>query len=414
MKKILIWCFFLSFSGILNAQNYLRIGDAISTKNNILKRYKGKAVLIDFWGVYCKSCIEAFPKLENLQKKFNSKLQILLVTKNSSEQVEKLKAKSSIVRNVNLPMIVNDTLLSKLFYFQSEPTNIWIDSTGVIRHITEGWHVSESNIQSFVDGKKFSLPVKDEMSAVEKSSGEQKELDSANKVLFYSCLTDYMPGQAAIISKIYDKPVQNVIGIKASNCSLFTLYMAAFPFIEQTRSRVILNVKNPGAFILPKDSSLWDSFFKNYNFCYELKVPLSKAPGLYDYMRDDLQRYFGYSASVETRKVRCLVINEKKEARSHLNTKGGAYVFNQENDQTKFTLRNVKLSTFFNLIKQYNYNISEIISPPIVIDVKYKGNVDLDINCALTDIPNLKKELFKYGLILREEEREEKMLVIRD
>ncbi|MCS3801019.1 TlpA family protein disulfide reductase [Niastella sp. OAS944] len=409
MKKFFISVvFFVLCTGGAHAQQYLGIGDKLP--DSLLQQYKGKSILIDFWGIYCKSCIEAFPHLESLQQKYKDKLQVLLVTKDSPEMVNKLKARSAIVRNVSLPMIVNDKVFSNLFFFRSQPTDIWIDTSGIVRHITEGWHVNEVNIGKFVMGKELTLPLKDERIQDEIVGANVAPTDSTNGLLFLSYLTSYQQGQPAMIGKIWDKSERHQIGIKATNITLNTLFMTAFPNIEQFNNRIILEVKDPTAFQFPKDSTLWDWFIKNYHYCYELRLPPDKAKGLYSYMKEDLQRNFGYSAKVEKRKVKCIVISQTKEASSRLQTKGGAPVLEELDDETKFTLRNQNLNAFLERVKYYN----ETKPLPLVIDVSYKGNVDMDINCALTDLPRLKEELSAYGLSIHEEMRELNMLVIRN
>ncbi len=49
--------------------------------NDIIKKYKGKVIYIDFWASYCKPCIEEFPFIKNLQKKYShQKLNIIFVS----------------------------------------------------------------------------------------------------------------------------------------------------------------------------------------------------------------------------------------------------------------------------------------------------------------------------------------------
>ncbi len=47
----------------------------INQQNFRLSDFKGKLIILDFWGIYCSSCIAAFPKLDSLQTKYNDKIQ---------------------------------------------------------------------------------------------------------------------------------------------------------------------------------------------------------------------------------------------------------------------------------------------------------------------------------------------------
>src|SRR5882757_3047204 len=44
-----------------------------------LSQFRGKYILVDFWATWCYSCIQKFPKLDTLQKKYKPQLQVLLV-----------------------------------------------------------------------------------------------------------------------------------------------------------------------------------------------------------------------------------------------------------------------------------------------------------------------------------------------
>lgn len=55
-----------------------------------IKDFKGKFILVDIWGQGCKPCVEAIPKLNELQKKYKKKLVILAI--NDRIFLEKLPA----------------------------------------------------------------------------------------------------------------------------------------------------------------------------------------------------------------------------------------------------------------------------------------------------------------------------------
>ena len=74
--------------------------------------FKGKAIMLDFWATTCTSCIAGFPKLNAIQDRFGSKLQVLLVNSGDSP----LKAMSFYERRksiLTLPVIYKDSLLKK-------------------------------------------------------------------------------------------------------------------------------------------------------------------------------------------------------------------------------------------------------------------------------------------------------------
>ncbi|MBT4318253.1 MAG: TlpA family protein disulfide reductase [Candidatus Marinimicrobia bacterium] len=80
MKKIFLLLLIL-FLGCNNSDIKLKTVDA-SDINNQIKKHKGsKAVLINFWATYCVPCIEEFPMIVDLSKKYSEKgMQIYFVS----------------------------------------------------------------------------------------------------------------------------------------------------------------------------------------------------------------------------------------------------------------------------------------------------------------------------------------------
>ena len=80
MKKIFL-LLLIFFLGCNNSDIKLKTVDA-SDINNQIKKHKGsKAVLINFWATYCVPCIEEFPMIVDLSKKYSEKgMQIYFVS----------------------------------------------------------------------------------------------------------------------------------------------------------------------------------------------------------------------------------------------------------------------------------------------------------------------------------------------
>src|SRR5690348_12795028 len=80
-----------------------------------LHDFKGKLVIIDFWGSWCGGCIRLFPLLDTIQRKFKDKLIVFAVTAEDKEKIIPFLAKRKISNNVSFPIVTNDTLLGRLF-----------------------------------------------------------------------------------------------------------------------------------------------------------------------------------------------------------------------------------------------------------------------------------------------------------
>lgn len=98
---------------------------------------RGKYVLLDFWGSWCKWCIKGFPDMKEAYAKHKSKVEFLGIACN--DKMEKWK---DALATYKLPWLnvfnVGDVDVSALFAVKGYPTKIVIDPQGIIIKIVEG------------------------------------------------------------------------------------------------------------------------------------------------------------------------------------------------------------------------------------------------------------------------------------
>ena len=80
----------------------------------------------------------------------------------------------------------------------------------------------------------------------------------------------------------------------------------------------------------------------------------------------------------------------------------------QKWDVTGITLKNMPISSFFDMLEGYQQD------KIIINETNFKGNVDIELDCNMLELNELKKSLSKYGLDLIETEREIEMLILSD
>jgi thiol-disulfide isomerase/thioredoxin len=145
----------LVFSSVLNAPY----------TSTSIAAHPGKLLLLDFWATWCASCIEAFPKLDSLQRAFDGRLQVLLVNNyKSGDNTEKINL---LLRKVNkrsrlpfrLPIAIGDSAAAHLFPHNSIPHTVWIWQ-GKVVGITAAEDVSAANITAVMQGDYSSLDLK--------------------------------------------------------------------------------------------------------------------------------------------------------------------------------------------------------------------------------------------------------------
>jgi thiol-disulfide isomerase/thioredoxin len=130
-----------------------------------LSSYAGKAVILDFWGTWCGTCISRFPHVDSLAREYQNDMQFILVN-TSSRDGDPKKVASFISkylrerRNFSVPFVHQDALYKQAFFARALPHYVWIGKDGKVKAITDWTYLNPKNIQAFVSGVPLDLPVK--------------------------------------------------------------------------------------------------------------------------------------------------------------------------------------------------------------------------------------------------------------
>jgi thiol-disulfide isomerase/thioredoxin len=123
-----------------------------------LKEFKGKLLILDFWGPYCKSCIKVMSKLDSLQSIFKDDIQFIMVTE-TSESESSSEALSKLFRKwkqagLFVPSLLvtglGNHILSELFPHEFVPHYVWINRFGKVCAITTYHLMNAHTIQAFL------------------------------------------------------------------------------------------------------------------------------------------------------------------------------------------------------------------------------------------------------------------------
>lgn len=137
----------IDISSIYGREYTVVVGDR--TEKIVLK--KESPILLDFGANYCPPCLASLIKMDSLKTKYGDKLQMIMVMKQTLEVVKNAKAKNSVIRNINIPIIVGDSLLNKLFEHQTEPHLVWIDRGGVFVGATSQYSLDDKSLSGFIN-----------------------------------------------------------------------------------------------------------------------------------------------------------------------------------------------------------------------------------------------------------------------
>lgn len=105
-----------------------------------LSDFKGKWVIIDFWGSWCRWCIKGFPELKELQKKYGDELVIFGVDCRDTPEKWRDAVKKYDMTWVNVynDCTADNNPILNAYYVQGFPTKVIVGSDGNIKKIVVG------------------------------------------------------------------------------------------------------------------------------------------------------------------------------------------------------------------------------------------------------------------------------------
>lgn len=113
----------------------------VKGKSVSLKDFRGKWVVLDFWGAWCRWCIKGFPDLKEAYKEYAGKFEVIGIdNRDTRERWKEAIAKYelpwvNVYNDVEMP---EGEALLKAYAVQGFPTKVIIDPQGIIRNITVG------------------------------------------------------------------------------------------------------------------------------------------------------------------------------------------------------------------------------------------------------------------------------------
>jgi thiol-disulfide isomerase/thioredoxin len=169
----------------------LGVGDRLPA--GVLGGYRGKVLVLDFWATWCAPCRAMVPVLDSLQKEFGDKVVFLPVAYEGAAVVGPVLAAMKRARDFELPGVVGDTVLGRLFPHRALPHFVWIGGDGVVAGITEEWAVTGENVRRVLAGGR---PL-----GARKADVLGRAYDAGRPLFFngeafryHSLLTGYVPG----------------------------------------------------------------------------------------------------------------------------------------------------------------------------------------------------------------------------
>ena len=411
MKRALLWAG-LALPALAFSQG-LQPGDVFATAHRFealnhtapqlrFDRSFGKPLLLDFWFTSCVACLAGIPKLDSIQKVYGDRLQIVLVTLEKKEKVAAMLKGYKRLRGVTLPVIVEDTLLHRLFPHESVPHKVWIGADGRVRAITGNGALTPGNLAAFVGGKNLALPPQEEAAnpTYELSPAQLLITDSGSETgpVAYTFLGGHRPRLATKPGLAFRDSARGGLHIRAVNNTLAQLYKTAWSrntsFHE---SRVVFDGREEAYGPAGRGQQL---------YCFEQISPDTLRTKAYERMRYYLDAAFGVSSSLQKRSIAVYVLKQK-DRQLHLSTAGSTpdtYV-----QEGRRIIENVRFPAIVNLL----LNSPGYLPRPVVDETGFTGRADLELPFPFTGLPSFNRALETYGLCLEEATRELEVIVLQ-
>jgi thiol-disulfide isomerase/thioredoxin len=377
-----------------------------------LRDYGDKLIILDFWATWCSPCIAMIPKMDTLQNTFDGQLQFISCSSQKNEVVLPFigQLEKRLKQRFHIPLVNGHNPLYQAFPHVYLPHYVWIYK-GKVRAVTALREVNEANIKAILNDEDLYLPLKLDEKLVKVDRAKPLFTNgnggTGSTLQYISQLSNYTPG----LSSSYNLEIDSMKGDKIAlyNMSLHRIYAYTYgeryDFIGE--NRIFLKIKEPDL-IRPRQDESFKQWRIKHAYCYELKVPPMLNDRFYQLMQDDLARLFPqYQAKLKSKRMRCLAL-VRTSKRDKIRAKPGQKL---TNSKLVYSIENGPIS---NLIDQLNI-FSLYASPiPIVDATGYKDFVTLTLDCNLSKVSELNRELAKYDLQLKEMKRKIKVLEIKD
>lgn len=408
---------------------YPKVGDTIEDhlftdlgnypkKSVKISDFRGRWLVLDFWGRGCGSCVASFPKMDSLKRKFEGRAEVMFVAMYEDlnpEKPEKPITKDFFERrreNYDLSFInAYDSTVQKKYDIRGVPAIFLIDPDGVIR--AKMVSINQNQLAAFMDGE---TPVY----ARSISATEDRQMVEVRKKTPKRIFPDFtqLLSDSAVLSMSYlvnardeffdvyrfglyknSKPErQGKIGIATcGGASLDELYRLAYTGYESwdiqddslyrsLNQAVIFDSKKLDSlhFKVNADGSI-DGLFTYRQF---LPFDLTTEEQRRAIFLKDLNQTFNVSSKIEQREVDCFRVTVKdKQKVLKLKTRGGNSSHGYAKNSIDRVYRNLSVWEIVRWagIQSGLKSIGRGGKPVIVDDTQLPYKVDLDFNADPSD-----------------------------
>jgi len=376
--------------------------------------FKNKLLIVDFWSRGCGSCIEALPKMDLLNKKFEGNVEILPVTYEREKEIKDFLKTNKYTKKLNISSVVEDNLFRKYFKHRYIPHEIWIYK-GKIIGITTSEYVDEFNIKRVLNNETIDWVVKNDFYSFNRSKPlfkiDSLQVGANAQPVQYVAISGYrqkstppiwLSGgagidrdstQGTVRAFFLNQPILNTYLVYWNKLVKFDTLIK--PYYAFQPNQVLWKVRSKSRYIYEKKLGTYSQewMIKN-SICFESVYPNTGQTDnqIYHSIILDLNRLLGVDVKWEKRREKVLVLQKAGPTIPTKHYKG------------------VKMNIY-----QIVFNLNEQPTNPYVFNETGAEDTELPINVkSWTDLSTINKELGLAGYILREKYKDVHKLIFME
>ncbi|WP_377069468.1 TlpA family protein disulfide reductase, partial [Negadavirga shengliensis] len=157
----------------------------------------GRHLILQFWSTTCNASIRLFTQMKDIHAKYGDRIRVLPVTFDPEEKVTATLRTYPALRDLDLPMAVNERQLHTLFPHITIPHIVIADPDLKVLAVTGAQDLTEENIEKLLAGQQPAFRTKEDVRIPflhkEKFISENRQIPHKN-IRFQSSLSAYIPG----------------------------------------------------------------------------------------------------------------------------------------------------------------------------------------------------------------------------
>lgn len=297
----------------------LKIGDTFVPPSDIQQtrgtgklnwqELENKVIILDFFDTGCGTCIETMPKLQKLQEKLKSKLQIIAVGWQDKATLDKLFTTNKLLmeNKVNLPVIYSDVYLKERFPHLGVPHVVFLYK-GKVQAISSSKVITEEHILALYDKGQIELPLKDDFGKGNLLGKAKNEMQSKGAV----SLSGYQNG---VPFESFRKITDSVTGMQKTSFYNVSIHSAAKFTLAKIKKgdyvprpeRLVLKVKDPNRY--EDTANVGDIWYAKNAISYERLDAIQRTDSAQaEILLQDLHDFLGIRIYKEMQNIECLIL----------------------------------------------------------------------------------------------------------